>query len=134
MDDEGLREILTRYSTVAVVGISRDPSKDAHTVPKYLQEHGYRIVPVNPFADEILGEKAYQSLRAIPPGIDIVNVFRPSDQVEPVVDDALHTDAKVIWMQLGIRNEKAAEKAKRAGKVVVMDRCMRVEHARLVGR
>lgn len=133
MDDKRLREILSRYRTVAVVGMSRDPSKDAHSVPAYLKEHGYRIVPVNPFAEEILGEKAYGSLREIPFDVDIVDIFRPSDQVGPVVDEALGTKAKVIWMQLGIRDEAAAERARRAGKEVIMDRCMRVEHARLLG-
>ncbi len=133
MDDRRLKEILGKYRTVAVVGISRDPTKDAHTVPRYLQQQGYRIVPVNPFADEILGEKAYKSLRDIPFDIDIVDIFRPSDQVGPVVDEALQTNAKVIWMQLGIEDEEAAAKAKRAGKEVVMDRCLRVEHGRLLG-
>ncbi len=133
MDEDKIAEILRKYRTVAVVGASRDPSKDAHTVPKYLKDHGYRVVPVNPSADQILGEKAYKSLRDIPFDIDIVDIFRPSDQVGPVVEDALHTKAKVIWMQLGIENQGAAEKAKGAGKQVVMDRCMRVEHARLSG-
>lgn len=133
MDEDKIPEILRKYRTVAVVGASRDPSKDAHTVPRYLKDHGYRVVPVNPSADQILGEKAYKSLRDIPFDIDIVDIFRPSDQVGPVVEDALHTKAKVIWMQLGIENQGAAEKAKGAGKQVVMDRCMRVEHARLSG-
>ncbi len=133
MDEDKIPEILRKYRTVAVVGASRDPSKDAHTVPKYLKDHGYRVVPVNPSADKILGEKAYKSLRDIPFDIDIVDIFRPSDQVGPVVEDALLTKAKVIWMQLGIENQGAAEKAKGAGKQVVMDRCMRVEHARLSG-
>lgn len=133
MDDKRLKDILGKSRTVAVVGISRDPTKDAHTVPRYLQAHGYRIVPVNPFADEILGEKAYKTLGDIPFDIDIVDIFRPSDQVGPVVDDALRTTAKVIWMQLGIENQDAAEKAMRAGKEVIMDRCMRVEHGRLLG-
>ncbi len=131
--DEEIRQILTTYKTVAVVGASRDPSKDAHTVPRYLQENGYRVVPVNPFADEILGEKVYKSLKDIPFSIDIVDVFRPSDQVGPVVDDALETDAKVVWMQLGIRNEEAAKKARAAGRRVIQDRCMRIELYRLKG-
>ncbi|MFQ5837533.1 MAG: CoA-binding protein [Thermoplasmata archaeon] len=133
-EDEEIRTILTRYKTVAVVGASRDPSKDAHTVPRYLKAKGYRVVPVNPFADEILAEKAYKSLKDIPFPIDIVDIFRPSNQVGPVVDDALETEAKVIWMQLGIRNEEAAEKARAAGRKVIQDRCMRIEVERLAGR
>lgn len=133
MDEERIPEILKKYKTVAVVGASRDPAKDAHTVPKYLKDHGYKVVPVNPSADQILGEKAYGSLREIPFDFDVVDIFRPSDQVGPVVDDAINTKAKVVWMQLGIRNDQAAEKAKRAGKLVVQDRCMRAEHSRLSG-
>lgn len=121
--------ILTKYRTIAVVGCSKDPSKDAHTVPAYMQSHGYRIIPVNPTATEILGEKAYPNLSAVPEPYDIVNVFRPSDQVEPIVDEAIQAGkAKVIWMQLGIANERAAEKARAAGIHVVQDRCLRVEH------
>ncbi len=123
------REILATYRTIAVVGCSKDPGKDAHTVPAYLQAHGYRIIPVNPTATEILGEKAYPSLSAVPIPYDIVDVFRPSDQVGPVVDEAVRAGrAKVIWMQLGISNEAAARKARAAGLQVVMDRCMRTEH------
>lgn len=133
-EDEEIRDILTKYKVVAVVGASRDPRKDAHTVPKYLQEKGYKVVPVNPFADEILGEKAYRSLKEVPFPVDIVDIFRPSDQVGPVVEEALETDAKVIWMQLGIRNEEAARKARAAGKKVIQDRCMRIELERLSPR
>ncbi len=132
-EDEEIRDILTTYSTVAVVGCSRDPAKDAHTVPRFVQENGYRVVPVNPFVDEILGEKAYANVKDIPFSIDIVNIFRTSDQVGPVVDDALQTDAKVIWMQLGIRNEGAAEKARASGLKVIQDRCMRIELQRMEG-
>ena len=121
--------ILTSYRTITVVGCSKDPTKDAHTVPAYMQAHGYRIIPVNPTATEILGEKAYPALSAVPDPYDLVNVFRPSDQVEPIVDEAIHAGkAKVIWMQLGIVNEAAAAKARAAGIHVVMDRCMRTEH------
>lgn len=120
-------EILDQYKTVAVVGLSRNPAKEAHQVPRFVQAHGYRIIPVNPFAGEILGEKAYSLLRDIPFPIDIVNIFRPSEVVPGIVDDALETEAKVIWMQSGIRHEEAAEKARRAGLKVVQDRCMRTE-------
>ncbi len=130
-EEDEIREILTTYRTVAVVGCSTNPSKEAHTVPKFLQDHGYRMIPVNPFVDEILGEKAYDNVKDIPFSIDIVDVFRPSDQVGPVVDDAFETDAKVIWMQLGISNEEAAQKARAAGLKVIQDRCMRKELQRL---
>lgn len=130
-EEAEIREILTSYRTVAVVGCSSNPAKDAHTVPKYLQDHGYRMIPVNPFSEEILGKKSYDNVKDIPFSIDIVDVFRPSDQVGPVVDDALETDAKVIWMQVGIRNDEAAKKARDAGLKVIQDRCMRTELQRL---
>lgn len=132
-EDEVIREVLNTYKTVAVVGCSRDPRKDAHTVPAFAQARGFRVIPVNPFVDEILGERAYDNVKDIPFSIDVVNIFRPSDQVGPVVDDALETDAQVIWMQLGIRNEEAAQKAREAGLVVIQDRCMRIELQRLGG-
>ena len=123
------REVLERYRTIAVVGCSKDPSKDAHTVPAYMQSQGYRILPVNPTATEILGEKAYPNLSAVPDPYEVVNIFRPSDQVGPIVDEAIRAGkATVIWMQTGIVNEAAAAKARAAGMVVVMDRCMRTEH------
>ncbi|HEV8594520.1 MAG TPA: CoA-binding protein [Thermoplasmata archaeon] len=129
MGEPSTQEILAKYRTIAVVGCSKDPSKDAHTVPAYMQSHGYRIIPVNPTATEILGEKAYPNLSAVPEPYDIVNVFRPSDQVEPIVDEAIQAGkAKVVWMQTGIVNERAAEKGRAAGLTVLMDRCMRVEH------
>lgn len=133
-EDELIREILSKYRTIAVVGMSRDPSKDAHTVPKYMIDRGYNIIPVNPFADEILGKKVYKSLTDVPVPIDIVDVFRPSDQVGPVVDEALKTSAKVIWMQLGIRNEEAASMAREAGLTVIQDRCLRIEARRFEAR
>ena len=129
MTEVSTKDILTKYRTVAVVGMSKDPSKDAHTVPAYLKEKGYRIIPVNPTATEILGEKAYPNLSAVPEPYDVVNIFRPSDQVGPIVDEAIRAGkAKVIWMQLGIVNETAAAKARAAGLQVVMDRCMRTEY------
>ncbi len=134
MDDGILRRILTETKTIAVVGCSRDPSKEAHKVPSYLQAQGYRIIPVNPSADRILGEKAVGSLADIPGSYDLVEIFRPSVDVPPVVEEALGGPAKVLWMQLGIRNEEAAKKAEAAGRTVVQDRCMRTEHQRLLGR
>jgi len=129
MAERTTKEILTKYRTIAVVGCSKDPGKDAHTVPAYMQAHGFRIIPVNPTATEILGEKAYPNLAAVPDSYDLVDIFRPSDQLEPIVDEAIRAGkAKVIWMQLGIANEAAAAKARAAGLQVVMDRCLRTEH------
>jgi predicted CoA-binding protein len=137
---EEIKEILTKCKTVAVVGLSRDPDKDSHRVSKYLQTHGFRIVPVNPFADEVLGEKSYKSLLDIPAEIqktiDAVDVFRPAADVPQIMEQAIKLKAKhgkpfAVWMQLGIVNEQAAETAKKAGLIVVMDKCMMVEHRRL---
>ncbi len=130
--DEEILEIL-KLKRIAVVGMSRDPSKDAHMVPKYLIEKGYRVYPVNPFAEEILGLKSYKSLLDIPEEIDIVNIFRPSEQVYPIVKDAVKKGAKVIWMQLGIYNKEAVEYAKKHGLEVVWNRCIYREHRRLMG-
>ncbi|MFT4880339.1 MAG: putative CoA-binding protein [Salinirussus sp.] len=130
--DEELTEILA-LDTVAVVGCSTTPGKDAHDVPRYLLDSGYDVVPVNPFAEEALGRTAYDSLSAVPDDIDIVDVFRPSEEVSGVVDEALdRADAGVVWTQLGIRDEDAAARAEAAGKRVVQDRCIKVEHRRLL--
>jgi len=133
VDDAEILKILSDIRTIAVVGCSKDPAKDAHRVPKYMQMHGYRIIPVNPTATGILGEKAYPSLDAVPVPYDAVDIFRPSADVPPIVDQAIRGPGWVIWMQLGIRNDAAAEKARAAGKVVVQDRCMMRDHARLFG-
>ncbi len=131
--DDEIRAILAMRN-VAVVGISRDPSKEAHIVPKYLMEKGYNIIPINPFADEILGKKVYKSLKDVNESIDIVDVFRPSEQVYDVVKDAVeHGNVKVIWLQLGIYNKEAIEEARRHGIRVVYNRCMMQEHKRLFG-
>src|SRR2546430_17673444 len=111
-DDAEVRKILETIRTIAVVGCSKDPAKDAYRVPKYMQMHGYRIIPVNPTATEILGEKAYPSLEAVPIPYDAVDIFRPSTDVPPVVDQAIRGPAKVVWMQLGIRDEEAAHNAR----------------------
>jgi hypothetical protein len=135
-----ITEILEKYRIIAVVGLSKEPGKDSHRVSAYLKQHGYRIIPVNPSADEILGEKSYPSLLEIPPEIqktiEIVDIFRPAKDVPPIVEQAIKLKALfgkplVVWMQLGIVNEQAAEAARRAGLIVVMDRCMMVEHHRL---
>ena len=133
MDDAEVRRILKSINTIAVVGCSKDPAKDAHRVPKYMQLAGYRIIPVNPTATEILGEKAYPSLDAVPVPYDAVDIFRPSSDVPPIVDQAIRGPADVIWMQLGIRHDDAARKAVAAGKTVVQNHCMMRDHARLFG-
>ena len=139
MSQNEIREILTKYKTVAVVGLSREPDKDSYRVSAYLKKHGFRIVPVNPFADEVLGEKSYKSLLDIPAEIqktiEIVDIFRPAKDVPPIVEQAvklkeMHGKPYVVWMQLGIVNEQAAETAKKAGLTVVMNKCMMVEHKR----
>jgi len=121
------------------VGLSREPDKDSYRVSAYLKEHGFRIIPVNPFADEVLGERSYKSLLDIPTEIqrtvEVVDVFRPAKDVPPIVDQAvklkeMYGKPYVVWMQLGIVNEQAAETAKQAGLTVVMNKCMMVEHKR----
>jgi predicted CoA-binding protein len=135
-----VKEILTRYKVVAVVGLSRDPMKASYEVATYLKKHGYHIVPVNPTVDEILGEKSYKSLLDIPAEIqktlEIVDIFRRSEDVPPIVEQAvqlkrLYGVPYVVWMQLGIINEQAGELAKKAGLTVIMDKCMMQEHRRL---
>ncbi len=142
MGEEIVKEVLAKYRTIAVVGLSRDPSKPSYYVPEYLKEHGFRVIPVNPFADEILGEKSYKSLLDMPvevqKTVEIVQIFRPSGDVLSIVEQAVQLKRKhgvlfVVWMQLGIVSEQAAEIARRAGLLVVMDRCMMMEHERLFG-
>ncbi|WP_312909154.1 CoA-binding protein [Natronosalvus caseinilyticus] len=131
-DDATLREILER-ETIAVVGCSGTPGKAAHDVPTYLHQHGYDVVPVNPYADELLGREAVDELADVDEAIDVVCVFRPSEEVSGIVDAALErADADVIWTQLGIVDQDAAERAEDAGRTVVQDRCMKVEHPRLM--
>lgn len=127
-----IRKILG-YKVMAVVGLSKKPGKPSHYVPKYMKEHGYRIIPVNPTADEILGEKCYPSLDDVPDKIEVVNLFRPSNDVLPIVESALRKKVKAIWMQEGIVNHEAAELAEKKGVLVVMDRCMMKEHRALFG-
>ena len=134
-DDSVLRDILTKHKRIAVVGMSKNPEKEAHTVPKYLLQHGYDIIPVNPTATEILGLPAYPNLKSIPRDYDVVDLFRPSSDVPPFVDEAIEDGrAQVIWMQLGIQNDEAARKAEAAGLTVVQSRCLRTEHIRLLSR
>lgn len=128
-----LRRILAENRTVAVVGLSADWFRPSYFVAKYLQGHGYRVIPVNPRYPEILGEKCYASLRDIPDKVDIVDCFRKSEDILPIAEDAIAIGARVLWMQIGVINEAAAKRAREAGLEVVMDRCMKIEHARLFG-
>jgi uncharacterized protein len=128
--DEQIKKIYA-LKNIAVVGMSKNPEKAAHYVPKYLAEQGYNIVPVNPTSDEILGKKCYPSLLDVPVQIDIVDVFRPSDQVKPVVEEAIKIKPRVIWLQEGIHDPEAESLAKKAGIDVVFNRCMLAEHQRL---
>ncbi len=116
-----IEEQLRNSRTIAVVGLSPNPDRDSHRVSAYLQSQGYRIIPVNPTVDEVLGEKSYPDLPSVPESIDMVDVFRRSDQVMPVVEEAIQVGARYIWMQDGVVNEEAAEKARQAGIPVVMD-------------
>jgi signal transduction histidine kinase/predicted CoA-binding protein len=133
-NDSQLRRILETTKTIAVVGASSRPDRPGYTVPAYLQKHGYRIIPVNPSLTELLGEKAYPDLLAIPEPVDVVEIFRPGDEVLPVVQQAIAIGAKVVWMQETVVNEQAADLAKNAGLEVVMDVCMRAAHRRLFGK
>lgn len=128
--DDEIRDILS-YKNVAVVGMSKNEEKAANYVPLYLMRQGYNIVPVNPTADQILDKKCYPNLQEISEPIDVVDVFRPSDQVLPVVEEAIKKNPKVIWLQEGIHNEEAENLARKAGIKVVFNRCMLAEHQRL---
>lgn len=128
--DEQIRKFYS-LKNIAVVGISKNPEKAAHYVPKYLADQGYNIIPVNPTADEIMGKKCFHDLSQVQDSIDIVDVFRPSDQVVPVIEEAIKKKPKVIWLQEGIHNQEAEDLARKAGIEVVFNRCMLAEHERL---
>jgi predicted CoA-binding protein len=132
-DQNTIKEILSSIKTIAVVGLSSNPAKDSYGIADYLKRQGYRIIPVNPAAAEILGETAYPDLSSIPESVDAVQVFRKPEDVPPVVDEAIKIGAKAVWMQEGISHEEAAQKARDAGLQVVMDMCMRVAHRSLIG-
>lgn len=131
--DAQLRDLLRSARTIAVVGMSKNPEKDAHTVPMFLRERGYDVVPVNPTATEIAGLPSYPDLAAVPRPIDVVNVFRPSEDVPAIVEQAIAVGAKAVWMQTGIRHAEAAAKGRAAGLLVVEDQCIRFTHRRLLG-
>lgn len=132
-DINALRRILRECKTIAVVGLSANWYRPSYFAAKYMQERGYRIIPVNPTYREILGEKCYASLKDIPERVDMVDCFRKSSEIEPIAADAIAIGAKVLWMQLGVMNEKAADTARKAGLEVVQDRCVKIEHGRLFG-
>ena len=127
-------KILNTYRTVAVVGLSPKPDRPSNHVAKYLKEQGYRIIPVNTYGGEILGETCYPDLSSIPEPVDVVDIFRRSEAVPPVVEEAIKIGAKAVWMQEGVINEEAAARAEEAGLLVVMDRCMLNEHRKLQNR
>jgi len=129
--DERLKEILDATETIASVGLSGNEDKPSHWVGLYLMGEGFHVIPVNPTVDKILGEKTYPDLESIPEKVDVVQLFRPSEAVMPFVESAIKIGAKVVWMQEGIVNEEAAEKARAAGLEVVMDACMRATHRNL---
>jgi predicted CoA-binding protein len=134
-DINTLRRILKENRVIAVVGLSADWYRPSYFAAKYMQEHGYRVIPVNPrhAGREILGERCYASLREIPGKVDIVDVFRRTEDVPPIAEDAIAIGARVLWQQLGVRNEAAAARARAAGLEAVMDRCVKIEHGRLFG-
>ena len=128
-----LQRILTDYKRVAMIGLSADWWRPSFFAAKYLLEHGFEVIPVNPKYDEILGQKCYPDLKSIPTPIDVVDLFQKAERVPYFVDDAIEIGARVLWMQLGVVNEEAAQKAESAGLEVVMNRCMKIEFARLFG-
>ena len=136
LSGEEIESILKKYKTIAIVGLSWNPAKESYKVAKYLKNKGYRIIPINPYAEIILGEECYKSLLDVPDTIEIVNIFRSAKDVLPTIDQAIELKKKlgnprVVWMQLGIVNEKAARRARNADLTVVMDRCIMTEHERL---
>ena len=134
MNEEDLsrERILNAYHTVAVVGVSPDTTRPSNEVARYMINHGYNVIPVNPTATKILDKTCYANLSAVPEQIEIVDIFRASDKVGPIVDEAIKVRAKVVWMQEGVINEEAAAKARDAGLMVVMDSCIKKDHSRLI--
>jgi hypothetical protein len=132
-DVTGLRRILLQSRTIAVVGLSGSWYRPSFFAAKYMQDHGYRIIPVNPGCAEVLGEKCHPTLSAVPDRVDIVDCFRKAAEIVPIAREAVKIGARVLWMQLGIRNDQAAKIALEAGLDVVMNRCVKIEHARIMG-
>lgn len=132
-DEQLMKDILLSAKTIASVGLSSNPAKESFGIAAYLKGQGYRVIPVNPTTAEVFGEKSYPDLESVPEKIDVVQVFRRPEDVPPVVESAIKVGAKAIWMQEGIVNEEAAQKAREAGLQVIMDACMRATHRRLIG-
>ena len=132
-DIEDLRRILSRFRRIAVVGLSARWHRPSYFAAKYLRDHGYRVIPVNPAYQEVLGETCYPDLRSVPGPVEVVDCFRRTEEIPALAEEAIAVGAKVLWMQLGVVHEEAAERARSAGLEVVMDRCMKIEHARLFG-
>ena len=132
-DINSLRRILRESKVLAIVGLSAQWHRPSHFAAKYMLEHGYRVIPVNPQYREVLGQKCYASLREIPQKVDLVDVFRKSADVLPIAEDAIAIGARVLWQQIGVKNEAAAALARAAGLETVMDRCVKIEHGRLFG-
>lgn len=130
--DEVIRRILGEAKTIAVVGLSNNESRDSYQVAKYLQQHGYRIIPINPNVSHVLGEPSQSSLTDISEDVDIIDIFRRSDALPDIVEDALKLTTPVIWAQLGVVDDKAADRAEQHAKTVIMDRCIKIEHHRLM--
>jgi predicted CoA-binding protein len=136
-EDSIIEHILKNYKNIATIGFSKDPTKPAHLVPKFLIQKGYNVIPINPTVSEILGRRAYKSLLEVPERVEVVQVFRPPNEIPKVVDEVLERlkqkgDVKVLWLQEGIRNDEAANKAKSAGLIVIQDRCMYKEYMKKI--
>ena len=129
-----IKKILTRYRTVAIVGASPNPERPSHRVADFLKKEGFRVIPVTPKADKVVGEKAYPDLASIPVPVEVVDIFRRPEDMPPIVEEAIAIGAKAVWMQEGIINEEAAARARKAGLTVVMDHCMKKELLRKLGR
>ena len=132
-DSEKVRRILRRNKVIAVVGLSAQWHRPSYFAAKYMQEHGYRVIPVNPTYDTILGEKSYKKLTDIPEAVDIVDCFRKSEEIPAIAEDAIAIGAKVLWMQLGVHNAAARARAEAAGLEVIENRCVKIEHGRFFG-
>lgn len=131
---EEIAAILRESRVVAVVGLSPDPGRPSYQVARYLKEHGYRIVPVNPACTQVLGEQCYPSLQEIPFSIDVVDIFRRAEAIPAIVEEAIRVQARAVWMQLGLEHQEAARRAREQGLRVVMNRCMKIEHEARAGR
>ncbi len=132
LPDPEIKSLLESARTVAVVGVSHKEDRDSHKVARYLKEHGYKMIPVNPKYKEVLGEPCYPDLKSVPVPIDVVDIFRNVEAIPGIVDEAVAVGAKAVWMQLGLCHNESAEKARNAGMKVVMNKCIKIEHGRLL--